>query len=192
MFRYNENNSVESAVGMIIMYGGGYNQTNQMIDGWLICDGAAYSRTNYSRLFNVIGTTYGAGDGSTTFNIPNLANKFIMGSSGINSVNVIGGSEKKYITSSEFPSHNHSSVTSSGIGTADHTHSMDVGWAYTVNTGGYDQVMGPRRGTGYDGTTYTTWKDVNHSHNYTTASIGKGVPISTLPPYLSMCFLIKY
>lgn len=41
-------------------------------DGWLICDGSAISRTEYSQLFDVIGTTYGEGDGSTTFNIPEI------------------------------------------------------------------------------------------------------------------------
>ena len=39
--------------------------------GWLICDGSAISRTTYADLFAVIGTSYGAGDGSTTFNLPN-------------------------------------------------------------------------------------------------------------------------
>lgn len=45
--------------------------------GWLKCDGSAYSRTTYARLFNAIGTTYGNGDGSTTFNVPNLYNYFV-------------------------------------------------------------------------------------------------------------------
>ena len=40
--------------------------------GWLICDGSALSRTLYAALFDVIGETYGGGDGSTTFNLPNL------------------------------------------------------------------------------------------------------------------------
>lgn len=48
--------------------------------GWLNCDGSAVSRTTYSNLFAVIGTTYGAGDGSTTFNLPNLIDKFVQGS----------------------------------------------------------------------------------------------------------------
>lgn len=48
--------------------------------GWLLCDGSAVSRTEYSALFAVIGTTYGAGDGSSTFNLPNLKDKFIEGS----------------------------------------------------------------------------------------------------------------
>ena len=49
--------------------------------GWLLCNGATISRTTYSALYNVIGTTYGAGDGSTTFNLPLLTdNRFIEGS----------------------------------------------------------------------------------------------------------------
>ena len=48
--------------------------------GWLICDGSAISRTSYAALFSVIGTTYGEGDGTTTFNLPNLIDKFIQGS----------------------------------------------------------------------------------------------------------------
>lgn len=42
--------------------------------GWLKCDGSAVSRTTYSRLFKAIGTTYGDGDGETTFNLPELSN----------------------------------------------------------------------------------------------------------------------
>lgn len=48
--------------------------------GWLLCDGSAVSRTDYADLYAVIGDTYGAGDGSTTFNVPNLVDKFIEGS----------------------------------------------------------------------------------------------------------------
>lgn len=48
--------------------------------GWLLCDGSAVSRTTYANLYAVIGTSYGAGDGSTTFNLPNLVDKFVEGS----------------------------------------------------------------------------------------------------------------
>ena len=47
--------------------------------GWLFCDGSAVSRITYADLFSVIGTTYGAGDGTDTFNLPNLTDKFIQG-----------------------------------------------------------------------------------------------------------------
>lgn len=49
--------------------------------GWLLCDGSAISRTDYASLYSVIGTKYGSGDGSTTFNLPNLVDKFIEGGS---------------------------------------------------------------------------------------------------------------
>ena len=58
-----------SHTGMVSPYAGSVAP-----DGWLICDGSAVSRTTYSALFAVIGTTYGSGDGSTTFNLPNASN----------------------------------------------------------------------------------------------------------------------
>lgn len=48
-------------------------------DGWLACDGTAVSRITYANLFSKIGTTYGTGDSSTTFNLPNLTDRFIQG-----------------------------------------------------------------------------------------------------------------
>jgi len=47
--------------------------------GWLLCNGAAVSRTTYAELFAAIGTTYGVGDGSTTFNVPNAQGVFLRG-----------------------------------------------------------------------------------------------------------------
>nr|DAP34784.1 MAG TPA: tail collar fiber protein [Caudoviricetes sp.] len=58
--------------GTIITWG-----ANNAPDGYLICNGAAISRTTYARLFNVIGTTWGAGDGNTTFNVPNFNYKSV-------------------------------------------------------------------------------------------------------------------
>ena len=55
-------------------------------DGYLLCNGAAVSRTTYAKLFAVIGTTYGAGDGSTTFNLPDLNERFLQGTSTLSSV----------------------------------------------------------------------------------------------------------
>lgn len=62
--------------GSIIAWGGKYST---IPSGYLFCDGSAYSRTTYSTLFAALGTIHGSGDGSTTFNIPNLKNKFIIG-----------------------------------------------------------------------------------------------------------------
>ena len=58
--------------------------------GWLLCDGSAVSRTDYADLYAVIGDTYGAGDGSTTFNLPNLTDKFIQGNSTSGTVKAAG------------------------------------------------------------------------------------------------------
>jgi len=59
--------------------------------GYLLCDGSAVSRSTYVDLFTVIGTTYGAGDSSTTFNVPNLTGKFPQGKDGSNNLGTSGG-----------------------------------------------------------------------------------------------------
>ena len=64
-------------IGAIQMFAGSTAPT-----GYMICDGSAVSRTTYSDLFDIIGTTYGTGDGSTTFNIPNLKGKVVVGLDG--------------------------------------------------------------------------------------------------------------
>jgi microcystin-dependent protein len=58
--------------------------------GWLLCDGSAVSRTTYADLYAVIGDTYGSGDGSTTFNLPDLADKFIQGNATSGTVKAAG------------------------------------------------------------------------------------------------------
>ena len=57
--------------------------------GYLMCNGQEVSRTEYSYLFDIIGTTYGEGDGSTTFNVPDLRDKFTQGASGTNTVGTV-------------------------------------------------------------------------------------------------------
>ena len=60
-------------------------------DGWLICDGSQVSRTTYSDLFSVIGTTFGSGDGSTTFTLPDLRAAFVRGAGYKNNYTAIFG-----------------------------------------------------------------------------------------------------
>jgi microcystin-dependent protein len=67
-------NSVLS--GQIIMYGGSSAPT-----GYLLCDGSAVSRTTYVNLYTITSTTFGSGDGSTTFNLPDLRQRFALGKS---------------------------------------------------------------------------------------------------------------
>ena len=68
---------------------------NSVPYGCLLCNGAAVSRTTYAKLFSVIGTTYGSGDGSTTFNLPNLTDRFIQGSGTAGTVKSAGVPEIK-------------------------------------------------------------------------------------------------
>ena len=80
-------------IGSIAQFGGATAPTN-----WLICNGQAVSRETYSELFAVIGTTYGEGNGSTTFNLPDFSSRSPMGlgtgTDGTNSENTILGQEK--------------------------------------------------------------------------------------------------
>jgi len=89
---------------------------------WLICNGAAISRTTYSALFTLIGTTYGAGDGSTTFNIPDLRGNVPVGKSTDTEFDTLGkkGGEKKHqLTVAELAAHTHAVASNSSGTTTD-------------------------------------------------------------------------
>ena len=76
-----KSNSISVAVGTVISFAG-----KTIPSGYLLCNGAAVSRSEYANLFQVIGTTYGRGNGSTTFNLPNLDSRFIEGTVRANNV----------------------------------------------------------------------------------------------------------
>lgn len=85
-------------IGTITAYGG-----STAPSGWLMCDGSEVSRAEYSLLFDVIGTAYGEGDGSTTFNLPSMAGRTTIGSSASHALGSTGGEESHELTVSELP-----------------------------------------------------------------------------------------
>ena len=91
--------------------------------GWVACDGAAINRVTFAALFTAIGTIWGIGDGSTTFNVPNLNRRVTMGSGGSgtstigNSVGDTGGSETQSLSISNLPSHTHTNNRTVRTGT---------------------------------------------------------------------------
>lgn len=115
--------------------------------GWLLCDGSAVSRSTYSRLFSAIGTTYGVGDGSTTFNIPNSNDRYPVGKGSSHFLGPGGGSSSlsfphTHSHSHGMNNHTHSSQAhthpgshSHGIGS--HTHSLS-NHTHDVNIGSFD------------------------------------------------------
>ena len=91
--RYNFNGSaltniVAIEVGTILPW-----SNSTLPSGYLNCDGTAVSRSTYSALFAIIGTDYGVGDGSSTFNLPDLQDKVPLGVSGSKAVASTGGAE---------------------------------------------------------------------------------------------------
>lgn len=88
--------------GKIVLFAG-----STVPEGYLVCDGTAVSRSTYSTLFDAIGTTYGVGDGSTTFNLPDLTGRVAIGVSGTYSLGSSGGEEAHSLSVAEIPAHLH-------------------------------------------------------------------------------------
>src|SRR6056300_1274984 len=93
--------------------------------GFLECDGSAVSRTTYSALYAIVGTTYGAGDGSTTFNVPDLQDNVPVGKSGTKALASTGGANT--VTSTGNVGGSTANATLSIAQLASHDHGMNVG-----------------------------------------------------------------
>jgi microcystin-dependent protein len=99
--------SVQSPIGTIVMFAGANPPP-----GWLLCDGSAVSRFDNAALFSVIGTTYGIGNGTTTFNLPDLRGRFPLGQGTgtaltTRTLGVKSGDESVVLTVDQIPSHSH-------------------------------------------------------------------------------------
>lgn len=95
-------------IGVIMPFG-----SDTIPENWLLCNGQTVSRTDYQELFNIIGTTYGSGDGFTTFNLPDLQGKIPVGKdendTDFDTLGNTGGEKEHTLTINEMPSHNHQS-----------------------------------------------------------------------------------
>lgn len=199
--------------GLITMYGAAAAPT-----GWLLCNGAAVSRTTYSALFAIIGTTFGAGDGSTTFNVPDMRDRFPTGTGSTYSLNDSGGSASVTLTSSQMPSHTHTgpshthTVDPPNTTTSGDTHSHGAGsfqaanYAKLVSDVSVGGSAERHRSTGANLDINITGTSATDNHDHTvniaafssaaagtgaTGSAGSGSSHENRPPYLGVAFIIK-
>ena len=110
------------------------------MSGWLLCNGAAVSRTVYPDLFTAIGEKFGEGNGSSTFNIPDMRGAFPMGAGGDYKVGDIGGEPSVTLTIEQIPHHVHqmgwAQSQPSGSSTSRSTLTPGGGGYYSTETGG--------------------------------------------------------
>lgn len=187
-------------VGSIQAYGGMSAPTN-----WLICDGRAVSRTDYKELFKVIGVFFGAGDGATTFNLPDLTGRVAIGHNDTYSLGAQGGNKDAII-----PYHNHS-IASSGACTTNSTSKTLTGsvWNMAVQsssqnltTTGIFSSRGTTEGVGYasnsnqrpDGFNIDATHShgiPNHTHTVNYAGTADNTVDANMQPYLVTNYIIK-
>lgn len=148
-------------IGAISPYAGSVAPTN-----WLICDGRAISRVTYSDLFNAIGTTYGSGDGNTTFNLPNLKGRVITGldtsQTEFDALGETGGEKTHLLTDNEIPP----------LTTYAPSQTTGGNMAYLNDWSGYT-------GTGLGNIPITKTKTTNASEH------------NNLQPYITLNYIIK-
>ena len=176
--------SIITPPGVIWEYGGAAAPA-----GWLLCDGTAVSRTTYAALFAVIGTAYGVGDNSTTFNVPDRRDRFGIGASGTIARGATGGSTTSggtALTTSQLPSHTHTGTTSTN---GDHSHNFN-GLTAPVQGSGFGYNIGSGVTTGSISGTNTTGA---HNHTFTTDATGSGATHThtVTPPYVASNYIIK-
>ena len=151
--------------------------------GFLECDGTAVSRTTYATLFAVVGTTYGVGDGSTTFNLPDLQGACCQNSSPTKTLGTSGGAAN--VTTTGNVAANLAPHTLSSTEIASHSHFRNLG-------GG--SIGGTSPGSGSIGSasfspTGSTGGGGAHTHTVSANFAGSGK--SVLQPYITLVYIIK-
>ena len=184
-------------VGTILMWAGA---SDAVPSGYLLCDGAAVSRTEYAALFSTLGTAFGVGDGSTTFSLPDLRARFVFGANSTYTRGETGGEVNHTLTASEMPVHSHS--CSDG---GSHTHTMESGGEHTHSSGASGTIS-VSKGDGTSGAstvgkggTADTGSAGLHTHELGTASdhthsignVGGGNAHNNMPPYIALAYIIR-
>ncbi len=155
--------------GLIFPYAGDTAPT-----GWLLCDGAAVSRTTYADLFALIGTTYGAGNGSTTFNVPDLKGRVMIGAGTGNKVATFASRASNVITVTGL-SNKANNEFQTGQKVTYHTTSGVIGGLsndtdyYIVKTGPLTFSLATTRANANAGTVITLSSDGSGTQTFTLA-----------------------
>ena len=152
--------------------------------GWLVCDGSPVNRTTYAALFGAVGTSFGAGDGSTTFNLPDMRGRVAVGvgtASGAagataHSLGQKAGEETHQLVTGEMPSHTHNDTG--------HTHSGASAYQYIMNASG--GAVGYASGPNGLNAANTTLTDYAHLSN----TGGDGAH-NNMQPYVGLNYIIK-
>ena len=151
-----EMNKGGTPTGAVIAFGGAVAPS-----GYLLCNGDEIDRTTYAGLYAVITDTYGAGDGSTTFNIPDLRSAVPAGADGTNAQGDVGG--KDTWTSADIPSHGHTTSTN-----GNHTHNYGFS-EFDFDRGDLTTKYAQSR---LDPNSRTTTTNGNHSHTVNNTGSG--------------------
>lgn len=151
--------------------------------GWLFCDGSAISRTTFARLFTAIGTLHGIGDGSTTFNIPDLNGRVIVGKDFIGRITAAGGNWDATVVGSVGGTQNKTITTGNMPPDPGHVH--DANTVNSVATGGGSTVNGIGQGSG-------GFQIANLVRNNTTGlSTGANTPLPVVQPSIVLNYIIR-
>ena len=150
--------------------------------GFLECNGQTVSRSTYSALFAVIGTTYGAGDGSSTFLVPDLQDNVAVGISNNKALASTGGANTVTSTGNVAGSTANATLTTAQL--ASHSHPVPVGGFQPSGPSGAE--ANPSKSQGGSG---SAGSGDGHSHNMSANFVGDAT--SVLQPYIAVIYIIK-